>query len=620
LEEKNISIEDAMMLGIEAHKAGKVQEADRYYTAVLKVQPKHPDANHNMGVLAVGVGKVEEALPFLKTALEVNASIAQYWLSYINALIKLEKLVDAKAACEQARENSVEGEALEQLEQRVRSEEQVSNTPSQNQEPSKEELNALVSLYNQNRFGQVFKEAQKLTNKYSKSLTLWNLMGASAAQIGQLDEAVIAFKKAISIKPDYADAYNNLGNALQDQGKLAEAIEAYNKALSIKPDYAEAHNNMGVTLKEHGKLVKAIEAYNKAISLKPDYADAYNNLGTALQDQGKLGEAIEAYNKALSIKPDLAGACNNLGTALKNQGKLAEAIEAYNKARSIKPDYAEATTNLAILFFESKRFEEAAKLFSMDNSIKNQSYLLKCFYELEEKSKFYNQLDYLIEQGNNNCVIGSYISQSKTRYGINKENPFCNDPFKYVIKTDLSKKCDFKKVFVENAASVLSDGEISHKSQGHLTNGIQTSGNIFDHVGSMTNLWREIIQSELKNYKNNFCDSEEGLIRDWPLDYSIYGWLVSMKNGGELSAHIHDTGWITGSIYINVPPKSKKDSGNLVVATHDPKYGKGNTKDIKSIDVVTGSLCLFPSSLLHYTIPFQSNEDRVVLAFDMIPN
>ena len=52
----------------------------------------------------------------------------------------------------------------------------------------------------------------------------------------------------------------------------------------------------------------------------------------------------------------------------------------------------------------------------------------------------------------------------------------------------------------------------------------------------------------------------------------------------------------------------------------DPKDGNGNSKDIKSIDVVTGTLCLFPSSLLHYTIPFESNEDRIVLAFDMIPN
>jgi hypothetical protein len=93
-----------------------------------------------------------------------------------------------------------------------------------------------------------------------------------------------------------------------------------------------------------------------------------------------------------------------------------------------------------------------------------------------------------------------------------------------------------------------------------------------------------------------------------------------MKNGGELSAHIHEMSWITGTIYINVPPKFKPDSGNLVVTTHDPKYGEANAKDIKSIDVVTGSLCLFPASLLHYTIPFESKEDRIVLAFDIIPN
>ena len=61
-----LTLAQALQKGIEAHKAGKVQEADRYYTAILKVNPKHPDANHNMGVLAVGLGKVEAAVPFLK--------------------------------------------------------------------------------------------------------------------------------------------------------------------------------------------------------------------------------------------------------------------------------------------------------------------------------------------------------------------------------------------------------------------------------------------------------------------------------------------------------------------------------------------------------------------------
>ena len=63
-----------------------------------------------------------------------------------------------------------------------------------------------------------------------------------------------------------------MGNVLKDQGKLEEAIEAYKKALSLKPDYADAYNNMGNALKDQGKLEEAIEAYKKALSIKPDYA------------------------------------------------------------------------------------------------------------------------------------------------------------------------------------------------------------------------------------------------------------------------------------------------------------------------------------------------------------
>ena len=86
-----LTIDQALQQAIEAHKTGQVQEADRFYTAILKAQPKHPDANHNMGVLAVEVGKVQEALPFFKTALLANPNTTQFWLSYIDAFIKLEQ-------------------------------------------------------------------------------------------------------------------------------------------------------------------------------------------------------------------------------------------------------------------------------------------------------------------------------------------------------------------------------------------------------------------------------------------------------------------------------------------------------------------------------------------------
>ena len=104
-----LTLDQALQKGIEAHKAGKVEEADQYYTAILKANPKHPDANHNMGVLAVGVGKVEQALPFFKTALEVNQTIAQFWLSYIDALIKLDRIEDAKGVLAQSKSKGSTG-------------------------------------------------------------------------------------------------------------------------------------------------------------------------------------------------------------------------------------------------------------------------------------------------------------------------------------------------------------------------------------------------------------------------------------------------------------------------------------------------------------------------------
>ena len=88
---EEININEALQLGIEAHKAGNAREADKYYTAILKAQPNHPDANHNMGVLAVGIGKMEQSLPFFKKALEENPKIEQFWISYIDALMRLEK-------------------------------------------------------------------------------------------------------------------------------------------------------------------------------------------------------------------------------------------------------------------------------------------------------------------------------------------------------------------------------------------------------------------------------------------------------------------------------------------------------------------------------------------------
>ena len=126
---------------------------------------------------------------------------------------------------------------------------------------------------------------------------------------------------------------------------------------------------------------------------------------------------------------------------------------------------------------------------------------------------------------------------------------------------------------------------------------------------------------EIDKYRINFNNSEEGLINKWPTEFSLYGWLISMKSGGKLKPHIHDNGWLSGSLYINVPPKSKDESGNLAVSLGEEKDATDTRINVeKIINVVTGSLVLFPASLTHYTIPFEAEEERIVLAFDVKKN
>ena len=103
-----------------------------------------------------------------------------------------------------------------------------------------------------------------------------------------------------------------MGDALREKDKLQEAIQAFNKALTIDPNYVEAYDNIGVSLREQGKLQESIQAHDKALSIKPNYASAYNNMGVALAEQGKLEEALACYNTALSLKPDFSEAARNL--------------------------------------------------------------------------------------------------------------------------------------------------------------------------------------------------------------------------------------------------------------------------------------------------------------------
>ena len=430
------------------------------------------------------------------------------------------------------------------------------------------------------------------------------------------------YEKAIEIDPNSADAYYNLGIIFKELKEYQKAKSCYEKADNIQPNNTIIQTNLGIIFKDLGENQKAKDCYEKAIKINPDNGKAHYNLGVIYKDSGELQKAKICFKKVIEINPNEQETHNSLGVIFQELGEYQKAKDCYEKAIEIKPNYGDVYYNLGQLLYERGEYHLAENYFKKaiqiePNDIRASNSLLTNLYKMNNQSILFEELDSIINEGKMNAVIGSICSRSEVKYGIKKENPFCNNPLDYVLKKDLNEKYDFKNVIIKCVNNILKGDSISNRVQKLITNGYQTAGNLFENRDFDTNEIQKIIKIEIEKYRLYFKDSKEGFIKNWPTNYNLNGWLISMKKGGKLSAHMHDLGWLSGSIYINVPQKSELESGNLVVCI-DENENKNENK--KSIDVVTGSLCLFPSSLLHYTIPFESDENRIVLAFDMIPN
>ena len=207
-----LTIEQALQQGVAAHREGKLEEAERLYRAILQSQPKHSDANHNLGVLAVSVNKADMALPLFKIALEANPKIEQFWLSYIDALIKEQQFDNAKQVLEQAKKQGVAGRDLSvletqlmttlkstsgeksatSLEKRERLAQRKKKSKNKGKyakeiSPSDAEINDLLAHYRSGRYDDAEKHALFITQQFPNHQFAWKVLG-------------VLFKKKMNMK------------------------------------------------------------------------------------------------------------------------------------------------------------------------------------------------------------------------------------------------------------------------------------------------------------------------------------------------------------------------------------------------------------------------------------
>ncbi|HEX2655422.1 MAG TPA: tetratricopeptide repeat-containing glycosyltransferase family protein [Xanthobacteraceae bacterium] len=264
-----IDLGPAIQEALALHRQGRLNEAEKIYTRVLKSVPKQFDCLHLLGMLKHQRGKTGEAYRLITAALEIDPRSADALTNLGLVLHALGRNDDALASLNKA----------------------LALSP-----------NHVEALNNKGNVLLALKRADQSLDCYGKVLALQPRhiqarvnRGSAYAELGRWNEAIAEYEAAIALHPAHADAHYGRGNALQQMGRDADAVAAYDKALAIMPQHIKAWNGRGVALQALNRYRDAIESYGKALAIQKDYADAHYNEALALLTSGELQRGFAKY-------------------------------------------------------------------------------------------------------------------------------------------------------------------------------------------------------------------------------------------------------------------------------------------------------------------------------------
>lgn len=170
---------------------------------------------------------------------------------------------------------------------------------------------------------------------------VWNNQGIAFFYLEQYERAMAACDRALQLKPDYAQGWNNRGSALAQWQRLPEALACYDKALKFNPTYAEAWYNRGLILYELGQYTESLLSYDRAVPQRRNYPELWLHRGLVLVALKQYTAAIAAYDKALHLTPEDPQLWYRKAAGYALQGNIDLALEALQQAIDCGGSYQE---------------------------------------------------------------------------------------------------------------------------------------------------------------------------------------------------------------------------------------------------------------------------------------
>ena len=408
--------------------------------------------------------------------------------------------------------------------------------------PTKAQLDEVMRLYSTSQMNEALEKVELLIKDYPNEHLLFNICGACYSEIGSLELAIENFKKAISIKIDYAEAQYNLGVAYQKINKLDSATEFYQLAISSQHAYPTAHNNLGIIFLNENHLDSAVKCFEWAIAYSPNYAEAHNNLGSALQELKQFENAKKEFEMATSLNQNYAQAFHNLGIICEIINEPKEAIAHYEKTIQINPGFAEAYRNLSKLKklkAKDSYVSQILSLYSRENL--NLSDKARLGFALAEINKNLGNQDEYFKYLNE----GNRLRKEEINYSFEESNNFhsiITTLFGFdqpVVKNSSKHASNIKPIFIigmPRSGTSLVEQIISNHKEVHGAGELLNFRNILTPIldNHLKEKNKSFSKEDFMSIRNQYLDSladlktEEKIITDkMPMNFRLLGFILS---------------------------------------------------------------------------------------------
>ena len=493
-----------------------------------------------------------------------------------------------------------------------------------------------------------------------------NLGGVATFQLGNAKQGLKLLRAAIAAEPEYVDAHNNLGNVLRALGKLGEAETAYRRALEIDPTYVDAHYNLAIALEAMARPDKAEAAYRLALELRPDFVAAWFNLANTLKALGKLDEAIASYRQALEIRPDHADTHNNLGSTLRELERFVEAEAAYRSALDVDPEFADAHYNLGIVLHEVGKLDDAAAAYQAALAIEpdhagaliNLGYTLQQAGRLDQAVDAYQRAralaphhipgthinlgDVYLRQGDPAAALAvcdAYLSANPGDSGLLAFKAIVLDELgdrsaartlvdfdRLIRPTRFANANGFETMAAFNRA--LADHVTGHPTlveapASHATRSGKHTGELLVEPKGPLAALVNMIGDAVADYMAALpVDRAHPFLANRPNRYRLTAWAIVLQAQGHQIPHNHPSAWLSGVYYVKLPAivgvPGQGEAGWIEFGRPPDHFPRTVEPEVRAFQPEEGTMVLFPSYFYHRTVPFETAETRISIAFDVL--